>query len=98
MELKTHKVEHKPVDKVEPKTEQKPKIEHKAKTEHKPKAKEDTAIKEEAKPKKKIATHPHREPAHSETAVAVADPELEEAIPVLLNQYQRRRNGSYDVS
>lgn len=87
------KKEHKPIHKVEPKipprvehktaehkTEHKPKVEHKPKTEHKPKAKEETVVKEEAKPKKKIASHPHREPAHAETAIAVAEPEVEEAI------------------
>lgn len=89
------KKEHKPAQKVEPKmppkiehktaeqnkTEHKPKVEHKPRTEHKPKAKEESiVVKEEAKPKKKIASQPHREPAHAETAVAVAEPEVEEAI------------------
>jgi translation initiation factor IF-2 len=74
------KVEHKPA---EHKTEHKPKVEHKPKTEHKPKVKEDSVVKEEAKPKKKIAAHPHHEAAHAETAVAVAEPEHEEAIPVV---------------
>jgi translation initiation factor IF-2 len=81
VEPKTHKVEHKTATKVEHTTEQKPKVEHKAKTEHKPRAKEETIVKEEAKPRKKAASHPHREPAHAETAVAVAEPEVEEAIP-----------------
>ncbi|MCI0443785.1 translation initiation factor IF-2 [bacterium] len=80
VEPKTHKVEHKTTAKVESKTEHKPKVEHKAKTEHKPKAKEETIVKEEVKPKKKAASHTHREPAHAETAVAVAEPEVEEAI------------------
>src|SRR5262245_20804368 len=80
VETKTHKVEHKPPEKVEHKTEHKPKVEHKAKTEHKPKVKEETAV-EEVKPKKKLAAHPHRESAHPETAVAVAEPEVEETIP-----------------
>lgn len=80
VEPKTHKVEHKTAEKVEHKTEHKPKVEHKPKIEHKPKAKEETVVKEEAKPKKKIASHPHREAAHAETAVAVAEPEVEEAI------------------
>jgi len=91
------KKEHKPAQKVEPKmpppkdehktaehkTELKPKVEHKPRTEHKPKAKEETVVKEEAKPKKKIASHPHREPAHAETAVAVAEPEVEETMPAV---------------
>lgn len=82
VEPKTHKVEHKTAEKVEHKTEHKPKVEHKPKIEHKPKAKEETVVKEEAKPKKKAAAHPHHEPVHAETAVAVAEPEVEEAIPV----------------
>ncbi len=82
VEPKTHKVEHKTTTKVEHTTEHKPKVEHKAKTEHKPKAKEEAVVKEEAKPRKKAASHPHREPAHAETAVAVAEPEVEEGIPM----------------
>jgi translation initiation factor IF-2 len=79
------RVEHKPAEHrtADHKTEQKPKVEHKPKTEHKPKPKEETLVKEEAKPKKKIASHPHREPSHTEAAVAVAEPELEEAISVV---------------
>lgn len=82
VEPKTQKVEPKPPERVEHKTEHKPKVEHKAKTEQKPKVKEETAVNEEAKPKKKVASHPHREAAHAETAVAVAEPEVEEGIRV----------------
>ena len=82
VEPKTHKVEHKTAEKVEHKTEHRPKVEHKPKIEHRPKAKEETVVKEEAKPKKKAAAHPHHESVHAETAVAVAEPEVEEAIPV----------------
>ncbi len=85
-EVKPHKPEHKPPHKVghktEHKTEHKPKVEHKVRTEHKLKTKEETAVKDEAKPKKKTASHPHRErePSHAGAAVAVAEPEIDEAL------------------